>query len=188
METQKRIAVRLALAAVGAAALVAAAAGCGGGGGTTTAAASTAVEWADGVCTAVTTWQSSMQSIASGVKANPSKSALTSSVGQAETATKTLATTLKQLGAPQTSAGEQAHESVLQLQRQLTTGWQTIHSALEGASATGGAVAAAATVGTTLATLGQNVSSTVTTLKGLDVKGELGQAFQNADSCTALTS
>lgn len=187
MDAQKRIGMRLAVAAASAAALVTVAAGCGGGGGTTTAAASTAVEWADGVCTAVTTWQDSMQSIGSSLKANPSKSALTSSIDQAETATKTLVTTLKQLGAPQTNAGQQAHQSLVQLQQQLTTGRQAIHSALEGASDTG-AVAAVAKIGTILAGLGQNVSSTVTTLEGLDAEGELGQAFRDAESCAALSS
>jgi len=86
------------------------------------------------------------------------------------------------------SLGVTAKTSVNQLAQQLTTGRKTIESAIQGASGTTGVLTAVSTVSSTLVTLSTGVSSTVTKLQQLDPKGELQQAFKDADSCAPLLS
>lgn len=169
--------------ALGVVALALAAAGCGGGtsASTTTGSAATAL-WASGICTAVTTWQTDMKQIAATVKSGGlSKSALGDAAASAKTATQTLTSTLKGLGAPKTTSGALAKESVDQLASQLESGTKTIEEAVAG-----GILTAVPTVASTLKLMGSDVSSTVTDLQNLDVKGELDQAFKGADSCGPL--
>ena len=58
-------------------------------------------------------------------------------------------------------------------------------SSIENASTVAGAISA---VTNTLSTMSNQVTSTFTQLQQLDAKGELEQAFKDADSCQSLSS
>jgi hypothetical protein len=82
----------------------------------------------------------------------------------------------RDLGKPNTDAGQQAKESI-----------KTI---VNNASGVSGFASAAATIGTTLATMEQQVTTTVTNLQQLDAsaQGELRTAFERSSDCQALSA
>jgi hypothetical protein len=146
-------------------------------------------DWANGVCSSITTWKTSIKSSTDSLKGgNLSQDSVKATAGDVTSATETLASDLKDLGKPNTQAGQQAEDSIGQLSSDLKTDTDAIKSAANGISNLSTARTAAATIRTTVATMGNQVSSTVTSLKQLDPKGELHTAFQQSSACTQLSS
>ena len=146
-------------------------------------------DWADGVCTAITTWTDSVKSAADPIKSGDiSEDSLQNAADDVKSATDTLESELKGLGKPDTEAGQQAKDSLDQLSSDLSTDTDTIKSAVDDASGVSGIAAAVTTVSTTLTTMQTQVTSAYTSLTQLDAKGELNTAFQQASSCQQLTS
>ena len=144
-------------------------------------------DWANGVCSAITTWTSSVKSAADSLKGgNLSKSSLQSAAHKAESATETLQSDLKGLGQPDTQAGQQAKSLIDQLSSDLKTGTDSIKTAVNGASGASGVVSAAATIGATLATMSSQVTSTLKSLEQLG--GGVKTAFQQSSACKQLSS
>jgi hypothetical protein len=157
------------------------AAGCGSDKPPTTA------EWADGVCSAVSTWEDSLTAAVEPLTGGDiSKDSLQSAADDAKSATDTLESDLKDLGKPDTQAGQQAQDQIDTLTTQLQTDVDTIKSAAEDASGISGITAAVTTATTTVSTMKTQVNATITSLKQLDAKGELTTAFQQSSSCQQL--
>ena len=169
----------LAVASVLLAALALLAAGCGGGDdtGSTTA-------WADDLCTAVTTWTSSLNDAASSVSSNPTRQGLNDAANDARDVTDTFVDELHGLGTPDTATGAEAKDIVDQLATDLSNNVQDIQDGIKNASTVVGAVS---TVRNTLTTMSNDLTSTVNQLRQLDPQGELKTAFEQADSCSSLT-
>jgi hypothetical protein len=171
--------------AVTAAAVVVAAlgvAGCGSGGDTTTTSASATSTWAEGVCSATKVYKESLQAASSSVKGGGlSKSGLQDAADNVKSATDTYVSSLKDLGAPGTSAGKAAKETVDNLVTSLNHDAETIADA-----SSGSVLEAVSVVSTTLVTARDEVASAVDELEKIDAKGELKTAFATAPSCVAL--
>ena len=166
---------RIALAVLLAVVLVAA--GCGSKSKTTSTS-----DWANGLCTAITTAASSLKA------GNLTQQSVQSAADDAKTATDTLASDLKKLGKPDTEAGAQAKQDVDDLSTQIQDGVQTIQDTLNSASGLAGILSAVPTVTSSLQTMGNEISSTFTSLKQLDAKGELQTAFKQAPACKPYVS
>ena len=165
------------------------AAGCGSKKSSET---TSTADWANSVCSAITTWTSSIKAVGDlffdSKGGNLSKESLQSHVDDVEAATETLRSDLRGLGKPNTQSGQQAKDLVDQLASDLKTEIDSIKQTVDGASGYTGAVTAAAAVSTTLVTMGDQISSTFKSLQELDAKGELQTAFQHASSCKKLSS
>ena len=160
------------------------AAGCGGDGG-----GATATEWADDVCSAVTTWRDSVASTADSLRmADPGEEGLRDAFDDFESSTSDFVDDLRRLGVPETEAGEQAKESLDQLASDVEENVSQLKSAVDGVSGVGEIVEAVTVVGSVLSRLGAQVSETFATLQGLDPGGELERAFREASSCDELMS
>jgi len=160
-------------------------AGCGSK-GTTTSTESTS-DWAGNLCTAITTWKTSVNSAVDSVTSGGiSKSSLQDAAAQVKAADQTLADTLKNLGKPDTKAGAQAKQSLDQLSTEISTEQQKISAAIGGVTSVTGIVAAAPVVLDSLKTMGTDVSTTFKQLQSLDASGELSSAFDQASACQAL--
>ena len=160
--------------------------GCGGddAGGS-----SSAIEWADGVCSAITTWSESITSTADSLKGgNLTEEELRSAVDDFESATSEFVDDLRGLGEPDTEAGDKAKESLDQLSRNVEENVSKMKSAVDDASGVSGIVEAATAVSASLSTMGEQLSSTFAELKQLDPGGELKRAFSEAHSCDELES
>lgn len=165
------------------------AAGCGDSSDSSSSTdTSPTTEWADGLCSAITTWTTSITSIVDPIKSGDiSEDSLTTAVDDAKSATETLTSDLEGLGTPDTEAGQKAKDTVDKLSTDLKTEVATIESELDGASGIAGYIAVAPAIATSLGKMGTDVTSTITTLQGLDAKGELESAFNDASSCSDLT-
>ena len=175
---------RILLVVVACTALVAA--GCGGSDDSSSGTSETTT-WANGLCSAITTWTSSLSSIADTLKdGNLSKDALTSAADEAKTATEAFTSDLDELGTPDTDAGQQARDSIDQLSTDLKSDLTEIEDAIDGASGVSGILNAVSVVSNTLVTMGNQVSDTIGGFEDIDVKGELESAFKEASSCDEL--
>lgn len=168
------------------------AAGCGGdnagSSGTATESSATAVDdWANGVCGAFNSWQRSIQDAGQAVGDNPSEDGIKNAGDQIKTATQTLADDLRSLGPPDTESGQQAKDAMDELATSLEAGLQKITDAMDNASGTAGAVAAATAIRNNLVEMGNQVATASEKLQDIDAQGELEDAFAQADSCAGLT-
>jgi len=160
------------------------AAGCGGDSGSS--GSTSTAEWADGLCSAITTWTSAISSATNSLKGTPTADGLKSAAGDVESATETFVDDVKGLGKPDTEAGQKAKESLDKLADNVNEEAGKIKDAADGASGASGVLAAASTLSTTLATIGQQLASTFQELEQLDAKGELESAFKDAEACKPL--
>ena len=95
------------------------AAGCGGSDDETSGAS----DWANSVCSAVSTWKTSVSSAATSIQGgNLSENSLESAVDDVTDATKTLADDLKDAGTPDTADGQKAKGVVDQLAGEIEDG------------------------------------------------------------------
>ena len=132
---------------------------------------------------------SSLTSIVSSLKSGGlSKDSLTSAVDDAKTATDTFTSSLKDLGKPDTGAGQQAKDSVDQLSTEIDADMKKIEDTVSNASGAAGILAAVPVITSTLQSAGTQVKSTISSLQALDAKGELESAFKQSSSCKTLTS
>ena len=162
-------------------------AACGGGGSspttTTTGGGTPPQDWATGVCTAVNTYELALQHAATSFTQNPSKDGIDKALTSAEEATKTLSTTLKGLGRPNTTAGQTAQKTIENLATKISADVDKVKQA----ASSGSALQAAATISTTLGSMKGSITTAVTTLQGLQ-GGELQSAFSSSPSCAKLTA
>ena len=171
-----------------------AAAGCGGGSSSssgtsgTESSATAADDWANSVCEAFVAWNNSITDAGQGIRDNPSEEGIRTAGEQIQSATQTLADDLRGLGKPDTESGQQAKDTIDQLATNLDTSLQKINEAMDNASGTSGAVAAASTIGNSLVEMADDVSTAFQQLQDLDAQGELRSAFEQSDSCAGLTT
>lgn len=173
--------VRFALVPVVVAVILAS--GCGGSSDT-----SSATDWANNFCSALTTWTSSVKSAANSLKGNPSEDGLKSAAGDIKSASDTLVDDLKDLGKPDTKAGQDAKDAVDQLSSEVEDDVQEMQSAVDKASGVQGVVTAASSVSATLSKMGTQINSAASKLDDADPSGELKQAFQESSACKSLTN
>src|SRR5262249_18487727 len=179
---------RLAAFAVAAAALALLAAGCGGGSKSSSSGGTVPAEdWANNVCSAITTWTSSVRKTGDDLRTgNVTDASLTGAVDHFQSSPKPLADDLKGLGRPDTSAGDKAQASVDKLATEIQKDADQIKTETEGASGLSGLQQSLTKVGVTLQQMGVQVTTTFSELGTLDAKGELQSAFKKADKCSSL--
>ena len=171
--------------AVAAVALLAAGCGANGGGSSATTPVGT---WAGGLCAAITTWTSSISTTATTLGAGGlSQQSLRNAVDSATKATATFASSLEALGRPGATVGQKAEAPVDELATEFEADLEKVEAATAGASGVLGYLSAVPVLTGTLETAASQVSSTITNLRRLDLKGELQRAFMQARSCGALT-
>lgn len=177
------------LVAVAVVGLVLTASACGGSKNTpdtTTSSAATA-EWTNSVCTAFTTWKSSLQDAKSTLTTSGVTSdTLTQAESQAHDANQELARTLQSLGAPETAGGEKASNNLADLDTSLSFSMAKIKETVDQKASTPAELAAElTTVKQAVATMTAAFGTAVTNLKQLNPRGELEQAFNDSSACSA---
>jgi hypothetical protein len=169
---------------VAAAALLAAGCGSSESGSSDAAPAS---EWAEDLCSSISTWTSSLTSIVSDLQGGSlSADALSGAVDEAVSATDEFTSSLDSLGTPDTEAGQEAKDAVDELSSEIRTDIETIQAAVEDASGIAGVLSAVKVIQKTISTAGTQVSDTLTSFQEIDAKGELEQAFEDAPTCQKL--
>jgi hypothetical protein len=155
---------------------------------TSTAAASQTDAWAEGTCSALVSWKTDVLAAVNSLKAKPTRDNAKQAANNAKTATLTLTDSLSALGAPGTSAGAKAQETVTTLKTQMETGLAKIQEAagkLTGNLA--GSLDSVSTISSTLVTMRDQLTAAGNALRTLP-SGELETSIANAPSCNALKS
>ncbi len=148
---------------------------------------SASTQWAGDLCTAINTWRDSIATTASTLTSNPTRAGLEQAAADAEETTKTLIDTVKGLGAPDTTSGEEARAAVESLGTSLQSDVDKIEQAVEGVSDVQGLVGAVSTVTATVANISSQLSSSLDDLGALrDADDELRQSFEDAESCDGV--
>jgi hypothetical protein len=166
-------------------------AGCGGGGSSSSSSSPSPKDWAQGLCSAITTWSSSVKSAGQSLQSgNLSKDSLEGATNDIKDATKKFSDDLKGLGKPNTDAGQEAKAAIDKLANQVGDDVDELQSAVDKASGSGagGAAAAASGIATSLSTMSTQVSAAASSLQQADAKGELEQGFRDAPACKDLSS
>jgi hypothetical protein len=181
------------LVAIGAAAVLCLSAGCGSSGSSEgtlqTTTITPASAFADGLCSAASTYKQSVKSATSSLKGGkPTKGDVQSAVDDLTTATQKLTSDLKALGAPNTSDGQKAKQAVSGLATELQNDMQAIRASLLAISSAADIPSVAATVSTTLQAAQNEIAAAVVQLQALDPKSQLQQAFQSSGACKSLSS
>jgi len=180
----------LAIAIVALAGIAFAVTGCGSSGsssGSTTSntnsTASDVETWADGVCTAVTKYRASLAATRETLRAEDiSRPALQVAVQNASAATREFTAALDDLGPPPAPQAGEAKKIIQELQSDLAKQADKVKSL----SGTNDVKAAASTITDALAAASADAKQAVDELRQLDHKGNLGQAFDSAGSCSSL--
>lgn len=162
-------------------------AACGGGGKSTTTTNEQAVQdWANGLCTATSTYITSLTSLGDTLKGgNATKDSLNQALDKAKSATQTFGDDVKALGSPPV-ADSKTKQILDDLKSELSKDADTIKNAMSNVSNASEVLSAVSTVTGTLATVGTQISSAYSDLKQADPKGTVQSAFRNAPACSSL--
>jgi hypothetical protein len=139
------------------------------------------VAWADDVCGSVSTWIESVRAAAQSVQQG--EGGVDDAVDDLKGATDELDDDLRSLEPPE--AAEEVQGTIEQLLDQLQSGVRTIENAVENASG-GEALSALTTIGATISTMSEAVSSALDDIQEADTGETLKNAFEESDSCQEL--
>lgn len=152
----------------------------------------TTEEWANSICTSLTDWGQSMNSLADVGGQQLTPDLLREKLGEAEDATTQLADELRAAGRPDTDAGDQLRDQLDSSTAELESSFDTLkESAQEVADAPAGEfLQKSAGLASDFAALQATISQTVTTIENADVgeeaRAEVQQAFADAPACQSL--
>ena len=145
--------------------------------------------YANSVCTAIAGWKTQVTNIATDLSAGISQATFQSKVKQVGSATKSMATQIQAIPAPNTSQGQETKQQLDQLSTELKTTTataQTAASAVKADASDGTIAAAVLALAPQVKSLATTAKSTVSTLQ--NGKGAMSDAFKGTDSCNNLTS
>jgi len=166
-------------------------AGCGAGESSSTSGrdATPAVEWANGLCEAVSTFG---HAVASTVNNDPpTEENVRTMRDELRSATKTFSENLKGLGRPDTEMGQEAKDALDALMTTLDARLQKVDDEVDNASGSSGAEAAAATIATALVAMDSDTNTAfqqagLIDAQGDPAQGELADAVEQASACAEL--
>lgn len=147
--------------------------------------------WADGVCSAVTTWQGVVMEAGStlGEPRDLSVNAVKDAVESTVDATETLVTDVGELGPPDTEAGEEAQQQLKALSDGLQSEADVLRTAIDADATTAEELSTnVSAISGALSNMRADVETALNGIQTLDGAGELKEAFTSAESCQEVGS
>jgi hypothetical protein len=183
-----RVTKGLAAAAAALTLATVAVAGCGSSDDEGDASATAA--WADGVCTAVSTWKGSLQSVGSTLRDldQLSKAKLEQAANDVSDANAKLADDLDAVGKPPETGGDEAKAAVDNLAKALQGSADDIRDATKDVSSPSDVATAVNVASGALLSMKNDISATADTLNSLDSAETWKSAFADSDACRSLQS
>jgi hypothetical protein len=149
--------------------------------------------WADSICTSLSTWRTSITSLADVGGGELTPESLREKLDEADQATSQLVTELRDLGPPDLEAGDQLNDELDSASNDLVSSFDTLKQGAERAADSDTPAAfleALAALAPQFQALLDAISATVDTLRNAnvaeDAEAELEQAFADASSCQEL--
>jgi hypothetical protein len=150
-------------------------------------------EWADSVCTSLSTWRSSITSLADVGGGTLTPESLREKLDEADQATSQLTSELRDLGPPDLEAGDQLEQELDSVSNDLATSFDTLKQGAERAADADSPdtfLEALAALAPQFQALLDAITAAVDTLQNANVaeeaEAELEQAFTGATSCQEL--
>jgi len=145
-------------------------------------------QWAGDVCGAVATWEDSISTIATDFSDGISREVVSEKIAEAGDATKELADQLRDAGAPETEAGDEAKSAIESLADDVESTIDAIKDEVEALPDSGveGLVSGVAQIRTELTELVVEGQVTIEQLKQLDPADELVEAIESNETCQSL--
>lgn len=164
-------------------------AGCGGSDeSSSTTEATPASEWADGFCSAVTTWTDDLTNVKNDFGLDDlSRDGLQAAADDLTASTRTLVDDLKALGAPDTESGEEVKSSIDELATTLEAEMDAIQTTVDETSGLTELPGAATDVLGSLEKMAGAFQSTLSTIGDADVQNELEGALESSPACDNVT-
>ena len=161
---------------------------CDDGADATPAAETASEAWASSVCGALATWEDSINTITTDFSDGISKDVVTEKVDDAGKATQDLVASLRDVGAPETDAGQDAKMAIEQFADELGSGVDSIKADVQDLadSGAGGVASGVTDIATQLSTLIADGQATLGDIQGLDAAEELRAAIENDETCQSL--
>jgi hypothetical protein len=169
-------------------ALALVASGCGGG--DESASTTTTAEWADGFCTAVTTWTDEIQRIGNelGDPSSISRDTLDQAATEAEAATDAFVEDVRKLGTLETESGQAVEDSLQTLADTVESEKADLKTTVEDASGITGVASAVTAIGTSLTAMGTALQQALTAIQSADVGGDVEIALEQSEACNEITT
>lgn len=152
-----------------------------------------AAAWADSVCTSLSTWRSSITSLADVGGGTLTPESLREKLDEADQATSQLVGDLRNLGPPDLEAGDQLKDELDSASNDLASSFETLKQSADTAADSDSPAAfleALAALAPQFQALLDAISATIDTLRNAnvaeDAEAELEQAFADASSCQEL--
>jgi hypothetical protein len=152
-------------------------------------------EWAGSVCTSLSEWQASLESLAAGGDGTPSVESLETALDDTRSATDDLVEDLHRLGPPDLETGDEVEDALDDSVDGLRDSYDELDSAAQEAVDAGSpteVLQELATLAPQAQALVQQAREVVASLQSASIFGEasaeLEQAFASADSCQQLRS
>ncbi len=149
--------------------------------------------WADSVCASLSTWRSSITSLADVSGGTLTPESLREKLDEAQAATSELVVQLQELGPPDVENGDQVEEALDGAVAGLEQSYESLQAAASDAATAedpGNFLGALAALGDDFQALLTQIQDTVATLQSASLFGEasaeLEQAFADADACQEL--
>jgi hypothetical protein len=175
------------LAFAGAIVVAVALSGCGGDDNSSNAASRTST-WADGMCSALVTWQEHVKAAREKVSNGQlSKATLEEASDTVTDANAKFREDIEALGKPPTPTAKEAKSAVQQLSDDLRKNADKIREALVGVSGASGVTAAVTASAGAVEAMGHDLQDTATQLQSLAKDDAWATAFQSSKSCQKLT-
>ena len=145
-------------------------------------------KWADDMCGAVASWEGSMSTITSDFSDGISRDVVSEKVADAADATKELVDQLKDIGAPETEASDEAKSAIEQLADDVRSTIDTIKGDVEALPDSGaeGLATGVEDVRTQLSQLVVEGRTTIEQIRQLDPADELMEAIASNETCQGL--
>jgi hypothetical protein len=145
-------------------------------------------KWAGDVCGAVASWEESISTITTDFSDGISGEVVSEKVAEAGDATKELVDELRDIGAPETEASEEAKSAIEQLADDVESSVDTIKDEVEALPGSGaeGLVTGVDEIRTELGELAVEARATLDQIRQLDAADELVQAIESNETCQGL--
>lgn len=145
-------------------------------------------KWAGDVCGAVASWEDTMSAITTDFSDGISREVVSEKVAEAGDATRELADELRDIGAPETEASDEAQSAIEQLADDVESTVDGIREEVEALPSSGadGLVAGVEEVRSELSQLAVEARVTLDQIRALDSADELMTAIEGNETCQDL--
>lgn len=147
---------------------------------------SSPTEWADALCTAISTWTNELQQIGTDITSSPTTETLEQAADDLDTATTAFVDEIEGLGGPDTEGGDEIEESVQEFADTAEEEKAEVQEAVDDAEGATGIAGAIGVAGGSIQAMGGALQTMLQTFEDADVGGELEAAFEEAESCRQL--